>query len=223
MDIQHLLFDNDGTLIDSEILAIRTMLGMLREHGFEMDERSYGQQFPGHLEREIIARLKLSHGLVLPSDFLERLHAAHAINFNSVLQAIPGIPALFSVLQVPKSIVSNASKRHVEHCLNFTGLAQHFDGHIFSAEQVSNPKPAPDVYLLALETLGLRPENTVVIEDSPVGVRAAKAAGIKTIGFLGASHIQDGHEQLLFDAGADWVVSDSTALGRLFQRWDIVA
>lgn len=221
MTINHLLFDNDGTLVDTEVLAIRTMLGLLREHGFEMDERSYSQRFPGHLEREILQKLTAEHGLQLPNDFMARLRRGHAEAFSHALEAIPGIPMVLQSLRVPKSVVSNAGRPHIEHCMRVTGLGTHVDGQIFSADQVVNPKPAPDLYQLALDTLGLIPEETIVVEDSPVGVRAAKAAGIRTIGFLGASHVQDGHELVLLDAGADWIASDGNALLSMFQRWGV--
>ena len=81
------------------------------------------------------------------------------------------------------------------------GLTQYFTGHVFSSESVANPKPAPDVYRLDLKTLGLAPDQMIVVEDSITGATAAIGAGLNVIGFIGASHIQPGHSDKLVDLG----------------------
>lgn len=213
--LKHVLFDNDGTLVDTEIIAVRGTLRLLRQYGFEMSEREYSQRFPGLLERDILAILMRDHGVQVPDDYLARLKAEHRQAFQHELRAIPGMTSLFRQLSLPKSMVSNASVAHVEHCLRKLRLRSALNGHIFSAEQVEQPKPQPDVYLLALEKLQLHPSEAVVVEDSPVGVRAAREAGIAVLGFLGAAHIHDGHDTQLLDAGADRIVPDARALRRV--------
>lgn len=215
--LKHILFDNDGTLVDSEIIAVRSTLALLRDYGFDMSEQDYSHQFPGLLERDILAIIERDHGIVVGEDYFVKLHAAHLAGFEKELRVITGMDLIFRQLQVPKSIVSNASRRHVEQCLLHVGLHDALDGHIFSAQQVEHPKPHPAVYQLALEHLQLQPSETIVVEDSPVGVAAAKSAGLQVVGFLGAAHIFDGHGEKLKAAGADYIAADATALSQIFR------
>lgn len=218
MKIKHVLFDNDGTIVDSEIIAARAMLSLLAKHGLHLAEREYNMRFPGLLDRDIIAALKLEEGFDPPADFSQQLRAAHAGGFHASLRAIKGMPTLFRSLKVPKSMVSNGSVLHVERCLRKVRLRSALDGYIFSAEHVDKPKPSPDVYLFALEKLGLQADQTLVVEDSVTGILAAKSAGIQAIGFLGAAHIHDGHEDKLWEAGADFVASDAKSLSALLKK-----
>lgn len=218
MPIKHLLFDNDGTIVDSEIIAARAMLRLLARHGLHLPEREYNMRFPGLLSRDIALVLRREEGFEPPADFFQQLHDEHINGFHHSLRSIRGMPTLFRNLKVPKSMVSNGSILHVEKCLRKVRLRNAVDGHIFSAEQVEKPKPAPDVYLFALEKLRLQAYETMVVEDSVTGVLAAKSAGIQTIGFLGAAHIHEGHDQKLLEAGADFIVADAIGLAKLLEK-----
>lgn len=218
MAIKHVLFDNDGTVVDSEIIAARATLSLLAQHGLHLDEHDYNIRFPGLRTREIIAVLQAERGFEPPPDFLLQVQAGHTAAYALALKAIVGMPALFKKLKVPKSMVSNGSLKHVEDCLRWVGLWDAVDGQIFSAEQVDKPKPSPDIYLFALEKLGISAHETVVVEDSVTGILSAKSAGIQTIGFLGASHISIQHGHDLWEAGADFVVPDATALTALLKK-----
>lgn len=220
--VKHMLFDNDGTIVDSEIIAVRTMLQLLAEHGFHMEETVYSTKYPGLLERDILASLKQEFNLDVPHDFLERLHLMHRDVFPSTLRVIPGMSAIFKNVKVPKSMVSNGSVRHVERSLRQVRLRSALDGHIFSAEHVSKPKPEPDVYHHALTTLGLQPSDVLVVEDSPTGVVAAKRAGLRVVGFLGASHIPHGHGDRLRDEGADYLAKDAKALVEILRKHGVM-
>lgn len=218
MSIKHVLFDNDGTIVDSEIIASRIMLKLLAAHGLHLEERAYNMRFPGLRTRDIMVALQHEEGFKAPPDFLRQVHDEEKTGFFRALRAIRGMPTLFRNLTVPKSMVSNGSIQHVERCLRKVRLRSALDGFIFSAEQVGMAKPSPDVYLFALEKLGLLPHETLVIEDSVTGVLAAKSAGIQTVGFLGATHIHDGHGQKLWEAGADFVVSDAQGLAVVLKK-----
>ncbi|MDO8368390.1 MAG: HAD family phosphatase [Saprospiraceae bacterium] len=218
MSIKHILFDNDGTIVDSEIIGARIMLKLLAQHGLHMEERIYNMRFPGLLTRDIIIALQQEEGFIAPANFIQQIRDEHLAGFHRSLRAIRGMPALFRSLKVPKSMVSNGSIQHVEKCLRMVRLRSSLDGFIFSAEQVDKPKPFPDVYLFALEKLGLSAHETLVIEDSVTGILAAKSAGIQSVGFLGAAHIHDGHGQMLWDAGADFVVADAEGLTMLLKK-----
>ncbi len=218
MNIKHVLFDNDGTIVDSEIISSRIMLKFLALHGLHLSEQQYNMRYPGLRTRDILTALQEEEGFVPPEHFIQQIHDGHKDAFQTTLRAIRGMPTLFRNLKVPKSMVSNGSVLHVEKCLRRVRLHGALDGKIFSAEQVDNPKPSPDVYLFALESLGLSPKETLVVEDSVTGVLAAKSAGIQTVGFLGATHVHDGHGQKLWDAGADYVVPDAAGLAEVLKK-----
>lgn len=217
--LRHILFDNDGTIVDSEIIAVRVMLRHLRAQGLRMSEQDYCHRFPGLLERDIVAILQREYRLDLPDDFLRVIRQEHIAGFDRELRAIPGMTTLFRKLRTPKSMVSNGSVRHVERSLRKVRLRAALNGHIFSAEQVERPKPHPDVYLHALHTLGLPPDSVLVVEDSPTGVAAAKQAGIRVVGFLGAAHIHEGHDRKLREAGADYLAANAKALYGLLDQY----
>jgi HAD superfamily hydrolase (TIGR01509 family) len=216
--LKHILFDNDGTIVDSEIIAQRVMLQMLAANGLQISAEDYSHRFPGLLDRDILHILQRDHGFAPPDGFTKQLHEAHIDGFNRTLRAIPGMTTLFRQLKTPKSMVSNGSVRHVERCLRKVRLLSAVNGHIISAEHVDKPKPHPDIYLFALEKIGLKPQETVVVEDSPTGVAAAKSAGLPAIGFLGAAHIFDGHGQKLLDAGADFIAADARSLWGILEK-----
>lgn len=219
--IKHVLFDNDGTIVDSEIIAVRIMLRMLKPFGLDMSEREYSHRFPGLRERDIMAILKQEYGIVPPEDFLPQLRDEHIRLFERELRAVPGMVRFFKTLKTPKSMVSNGSVQHVVRSLRRVRLHHALDGQIFSAEHVERPKPHPDIYEYALRQLGLRPDETVVVEDSVTGVLAAKQAGLFVVGFLGATHIFDGHEEKLRQGGADVVAAEANELKRIFQTLDV--
>lgn len=220
--LKHILFDNDGTIVDSEIIAVRATLSLLQPYGFLMSEQEYSRRFPGLLERDILAIIQEEHGVIVGDDYFDRLRTLHVEGFERDLRVIPGMEAIFRGVRVPKSMVSNGSVRHVLQCLQHVGLYDALDGQIFSAEHVARPKPQPDVYRYALEQLALHPSETIVVEDSPTGVEAAKKAGLQVIGFLGAAHVYDGHGERLTQAGADWLAADAEALGLLFQKMNVL-
>lgn len=218
MSVKHILFDNDGTIVDSEIIASRIMLRHLALHGFNISEQEYNMRYPGLRTRDILTVLREEEGFRPPDNFIQIVHEEHNREFHRSLRAIPGMTSLFRSLKVPKSMVSNGSVRHVDACLRRVRLRSALDGHIFSAEQVGNPKPSPDVYLHALEILRLKPSETLVVEDSTTGVLAAKSAGIQVVGFLAATHIHDGHGDKLQAAGADYLIPDAKALHSLLKK-----
>jgi beta-phosphoglucomutase-like phosphatase (HAD superfamily) len=112
-------------------------------------------------------------------------------------------------------VASSSSRGWLDHCVDKFGLRSHFGDNLFSATEVQNGKPAPDIFLLAAARMGIEPRAAVVIEDSPTGVMGAKAAGMTTIGFLGGSHRRDGFAERLMAAGADAIAEDYGAVQRL--------
>lgn len=216
--LKHILFDNDGTIVDSEMMAARITLRHLASHGLVLSEYAYNTRFSGLRTRDILSALEKEEGFVAPAGFLEAIHLDHRAAFDQSLEAIDGMPAIFTGLKIPKSMVSNGSVRHVRQCLQRVGLYDFFEGEIFSAEHVSQPKPSPELYRYALNKLQLSPGETLVVEDSITGVLSAKGAGIQVIGFLGASHVYPEHAEALRAAGADFIASNANELSVLLKK-----
>ncbi len=212
LSLRHFIFDCDGVIVDSEILASRIALRMLAPFGYHSDEETHSTRFAGMLETDILAAVFGELGTAQPDDFYARIKVEHHIAFRDELKAIAGMGELINELPLPVSIVSNSGLGHVANSLALAGLSDKVEGRIFSAEEAGKPKPHPDVYLLALERLGLEPRHTVVVEDSVAGVTAARAAGLSVIGFLGASHIFGDHARRLREQGAEWIARDAAEL-----------
>jgi HAD superfamily hydrolase (TIGR01509 family) len=118
-----------------------------------------------------------------PRDFENRYRERTARALAADLQPVPGIRQALHHLRVPYCVASNGSHEKMRATLGLTGLLDGFKGRMFSANDVALPKPAPHLFLLAASTLGVAPEDTLVIEDTPVGVLAGRSAGMSTFGF----------------------------------------
>lgn len=110
---------------------------------------------------------------------------------NKRLKAVVGIPELLGSLSFSTCVASNSRLSYVKNCIALTNLSKYFGENLFSAEQVANPKPSPDLFLHAAKTMGFSSKDCLVIEDSPTGIQAAKAASMKVIGFMGGQHFTE--------------------------------
>ena len=209
--IDYILFDFDGVIIDSEIIATNTILEVLKPIGYESDMNTYAQQFSGMMEREVFEIIKNQLKIKDIQPYIDEYKALFWEKYDKELQCIDGMDDLIRNLSISKSIVSNSNLDYMVKSVEKIDLATHFD-QLFSSQMVKNPKPFPDLYNFAVEQLNLDKSKTIVVEDSPTGVQAAKSAGLKVIGFLGAGHIFDGHEQLLKKRGADLIAKNANEL-----------
>jgi len=202
-----LICDCDGVIIDSEIVCERVLSAALEEAYRGRDlapvlAGSFGLQITDILER-VTAHL----GETLPEGFLERLEREIVAALHREAAAIEGVREALELIDLPVAIASNSSQAWIELSLTRAGLAQRIGSAIFSADRVLRPKPAPDVYLLAAQEMGVAPARCLVIEDSRSGVTAALAAGMSVIGFLGASHVPARHGEALLALGARRLVA----------------
>jgi beta-phosphoglucomutase-like phosphatase (HAD superfamily) len=111
-----------------------------------------------------------------------------------------------TAIEGPRCVASSTSLAPLRRNLGTAGLIDLFDPHVFSASQVARGKPHPDVFLFAAETMGMKPERCVVIEDSAPGVLAARAAGMSVVGFTGSAHDRPRITARLRDAGAEIII-----------------
>ena len=214
---QHILFDCDGVLIDTEIVAAEVVTGWLQSENVDIDLEEFIGEYTGKTFTDIIKTLigkgqlkaELDLSLVVP-----RLDAE--IRDNQ--RPISGVHEMLKALHLPASVVSNSAKDYVELALEKLEITHHFKERIFSAEMVAQGKPSPEVYLLAIETLQLSTNEILVIEDSVAGITASTAAGLSTIGYLGGSHVRSGLEERLLEAGAQSVVHSHHELQALWTK-----
>jgi HAD superfamily hydrolase (TIGR01509 family) len=177
------IFDNDGVLVDSEPHANRVLAALLTECGvpttYEESLRDYvGSSIP-RVRRIAEERL----GRPLPDDFEHRYYESLFERLRSGLQAIRGVREAIERIPLPSCVASSGSRERIELSLRLTGLLDHFGERLFSADDVEHGKPAPDLFLHAAESLGAEPGRCVVIEDSPLGIEAANAAGMTSFGY----------------------------------------
>jgi HAD superfamily hydrolase (TIGR01509 family) len=187
-----IIFDFDGVIADSEVLANKTLAESLTAIGLPTSYEDCLRDYCGHnwqeTERRIVQRL----GRPLPPDFRERHRERAQERFAKGFAPVPGAPEFLDRLGLmPRAIASSSSPDYLAASLDRFGLSGHFGRHVYSADGWARGKPHPDIYLAAAQGLGIDAACCLAIEDSPVGARAALAAGMTVIGFCGAGHILD--------------------------------
>ena len=215
--LRPILFDCDGVLVDSEGLALECELACLAEIGLSFDADDFKQRFLGTSSADFFAGLDDEHrrafGAPLPESFEPTLRARYRETFDARLERIAGVEEVLHGLHGrPKAVASSSSVAGLHRKLEQTGLADFFDGHVYSAEMVPRAKPAPDLFLHAASELGAAAAECIVIEDSVNGVLAAVAAGMQVIGFTGGSHCGPEHGDRLLANGAIAIVAHMSAL-----------
>ena len=206
MSARHVIFDCDGVLIDSEWLACEVESELLKDYGVDIAPGEIARRFIGSTVAQMFAQIESDWGVGLPDSFMPRYQELLEAAFTDRLRAIDGIDRLLSASSIDRSVASNSPIRRVRHSLSVTGLDRHFQpDRVFSADMVARPKPSPDLHRHIITVTGADAAATVVIEDSPSGVAAARAAGLRAIGFTGASHCDSALVSRLLDAGAEQV------------------
>lgn len=207
-----IIFDCDGVLIDSEVIACRTDAACLAEIGIMISAEEIMDRYVGISAAAMFADIELRHGRSLPADFAEIVGGCVAAAFETDLRPVPGVELVLQALSLRHCVASSSAPARLRHSLSLTGLLHYFDPHIFSATQVARGKPAPDLFLFAAASMQAPPDACLVVEDSEAGVRAAVAAEMRAIGFTGGSHCRPGHAERLLAAGACVVCDDMRRL-----------
>ena len=184
MNTKCILFDCDGTLVDSENITNRVVANMAGELGISMTLREAQIKFGGKTLDAVIYGMKEMSGKDIPADWLPRLVKEVSKAYETNLQPMEGIKKLLDSIDIPICVASNGEPRHVKGSLMLTGLNGYFNENIFTASEVNRPKPAPDLFLHAAKKMGFKPKDCVVIEDSIPGVTAAVNANIKVYGLV---------------------------------------
>ena len=181
------IFDNDGVLVDSESISNTLLAAYLTELGHPTSYEDSIRDYMGSAMHRVHDLVEERSGRRLPDDFDEVFHARVFAAFERELEPVDGVVEVLEKLRadgVAYCVASSGSHERIRVGHRSTGLERWFEGgRVFSAQDVGRGKPAPDLFLHAAERMGVAPERCVVVEDSPLGVRAAVAAGMDVLGF----------------------------------------
>ena len=181
-----IVFDCDGVLVDSEIICNRVMADAITALGWPLSTTDCLARFKGHHFDTIIADIEDRLGRPVPADWLPSVREGTNAAFERELEVVPGVIEVLDAVAdagLATCVASQGPLEKMAVSLGVTGLRDRFEGRVFSAYQVARGKPHPDLFLFAAETLGFAPERCAVIEDSALGVTAARAAGMGVLGF----------------------------------------
>lgn len=183
-----MLFDCDGVLVDSEPIANRILTEDLNSIGLAMSYREVCDAFVGLTLERCLELIAERLGRPAPADFLDRLQERTFAAFREDLRPVAGVREALERIDRPSCVASSGDPDKIRLSLELTGLLDRFQGRIFSARQVERGKPYPDLFLHAAATLGARPENCAVVEDSGPGIRAGLAAGMTVFAYVPEGH-----------------------------------
>ncbi|MEV7130719.1 HAD family hydrolase [Streptomyces sp. NPDC093260] len=202
-----ILFDNDGVLVDSEPISNRLLAAYLTELGHPTSYEDSLRDYMGSAMHRVHDLVLERTGRRLPEDFDDVFHARVFAAFERELKPVPGVAEVLEKLTadgVPYCVASSGSHERIRVGHRTTGLDRWFeDERIFSSQDVGRGKPAPDLFLYAAARMGVAPDRCLVIEDSPLGVQAALAAGMEVYGFTAMTPAERlaGAGQLFSDMG----------------------
>jgi HAD superfamily hydrolase (TIGR01509 family) len=210
--IDLVIFDCDGVLVDSEVLTNTILRDMLVELGATVTLEDMFDSFVGHSMAQCLDLMRDLLGQYPPDDFVVDYRKRCVQVLQEELQPVPGIELALSRIRLPMCVASSGDHDKMRTTLGQTGLLDHFKDRLFSVTQVAHGKPAPDVFLLAASSMGVPPDRVAVVEDTPVGVMAGVAAGMKVFGYAGRTP-----QQRLRSAGASVVFHDMSMLPALLE------
>ena len=190
-NFEAVIFDCDGTLVDSEPITVKVLIEYLREFGLELNFEEAHGLFVGRDMQSIAAWIADNHDTQLPDIFAEEFRARQAIALKESVLPISGAAQLLAAITKPFCVASNAPQAKIAINLSVTGLDQFFTAErTFSAYDINVWKPQPDLFLYAAEQLAVDPKNCVVIEDSLAGIDAGLAAGMQVVGYSKNADVQ---------------------------------
>jgi HAD superfamily hydrolase (TIGR01509 family) len=185
-----IIFDCDGVLVDSEPLSNRVIVDMLAEDGWILSEEDSARRFRGRRMDDVVALIEDHLGRAVAADWQAQYERRRNAVFRERLKPIPGVATVLARLAElgwPMCVASSGSIPKMHLTLGLTGLTSFFGDRLYSSWGLANGKPAPDLFLHAAAAMGFEPAHCIVIEDSLPGVMAAKAAGMRCLGYAADS------------------------------------
>lgn len=206
------IFDCDGVLVDSEVLACEAFERVYAEHGMALPRGTVAKGI-GMKQADILAMIAEMTSHRLPDGAEAGFWPATRALFAEKLQPTAGVADFLRQLPQKRCVASSSHPERIAFSLEKTGIGHYFGDAVYSSTMVKRGKPAPDLFLFAADRMGVDPARCVVIEDSPFGVQGAVAAGMTALGYTGGAHSHDGHAARLSAEGAT----------RVFAHWDEIA
>ena len=191
--IECVIFDCDGVLVDSEMLSAGVLKAMTAEQGLSLSDAMFRDVFLGRSFVNGKARAKAVLDFDLPDDFENQYRERLFVELTENLHAMHGLEKVLLTLCVPYCVATGSSPKRLALSLEVAGLSKYFEGNRFTSSEVAHGKPAPDLCYYAAEKMNMLPQNCLVIEDSEIGILAAKAAGMEVWHFAGGAHIEAGY------------------------------
>jgi HAD superfamily hydrolase (TIGR01509 family) len=213
-----LIFDCDGVLVDSEMIAHAAMAELMSALSRPMTTQEALGIFAGRRLRDALAAAEALLSAPIPHDVGVAAGQRLLERFRRELKPVEGVRQAIEALPYARCVASSSTPERLRVSLDVTGLAPLFGDNVFSADQVANGKPAADLFLFAARSLDAPPADCIVIEDSALGITAARAAGMGAIGFAGAGHADAQLAAQLAAAGADTVVRAMADLPAAVER-----
>ncbi|MFJ4919807.1 HAD family hydrolase [Streptomyces sp. NPDC088725] len=204
--VELVIFDCDGVLVDSERIAVRVNARVFEAMGCRFTDAEMIELFVGCSAEDFHRQVEERLGRPLERDWHRPYEHFYEEAFAAELTAVDGIADVLEALATPFCLASNNNHAGIRQNLTTTGLYDRFAGRVFCASDVARGKPAPDLFLHAARTMGADPARCVVVEDSPHGVRAARAAGMRSFGYAGgltAAHRLEGPGTVVFGTMRD--------------------
>jgi HAD superfamily hydrolase (TIGR01509 family) len=207
-----IIFDCNGVLVDSEQIAAAVAAQEFARAGVPITAELVSRYFLGRRPADMFAAIETVTKRKLPDNFGATVAAATIKRIRTELRAMPHVAHALTWLREPKCVASSSTLDRIRASLETTGLARFFEPHLFSASEVPNGKPAPDLLLHVAARMGVARSECIVVEDSPAGVAAATAAGMTAIGFIGGGHAGAKLGEDLLTAGARTIIADMRQL-----------
>lgn len=213
------IFDCDGVLIDSEPISLAVLTAGLNRIGVTIDVDAVRARYAGTSMTSIMDDVARRLGILPPEGFVASVKADTLHAFDAELRAMPGALAMIEALDIPYCVASSSDPVRLRHSLGLTGLLPHVEGRLFSSSMVARGKPFPDLFLHAAGSMGAAASDCLVVEDSVPGTLAARAAGMRVLGFTGGGHWQhDRQGDDLLAAGAERVCGSFDTIAALLLR-----
>jgi HAD superfamily hydrolase (TIGR01509 family) len=206
------IFDCNGVLVDGEPIANAVLADALARVGTSLSAETVASRVHGRRPADVFAAVERVTGKTLPPAFGAEVSAETVRRFRRELRPLPHVAHALTWLRGPKAVASSSPLDRIRAGLEVAGLIRYFDSRLFSASDVANGKPAPDLFRHLASRLDVDAASCIVIEDSVPGVAAAVAAGMTAIGFVGGNLTPGRLANDLVKAGARTVIADMRAL-----------
>lgn len=228
MSFDLIIWDCDGCLVDSEAVACSVAAAYISSLGYPLSTREYVERFAGRSLNSALTEIAREMDDPIDRRFDYEAYRGELWNvFRLRLRAVDGVADILPEMPGARCIASGSSTARVRFSLEIAGLTSLLDAPVFSTAMEDYPsgalrpasKPAPDVFLLAAETMKIDPPRALVIEDSPAGIMGGRAAGMKVFGFMGGSHVTHEWRQRVAEAKPDATFDDMRVLPDLVKNW----